>query len=100
MASMAIYYRPPEDAETFEKRYLSEHLPLVDRYEHVKERRFAKVTRSLVGDFPYAYVFVAHWDDADGMKADLNSAAAKDALDNAKQVAPQGFDVVLLDWLA
>lgn len=96
---MGVYYRQPDDPATFEKRYLEEHLPIVDTYANLKERRFVKATRTLVGEFPYAYIFVGAWADKDGFKADMNSEAAAKATANAKEIAPP-FDVVVFEQLA
>src|ERR671915_112286 len=96
---MTVYYRAPEDAETFEKRYLDGHLPLVQKYPNMTHSSFHKSTRNLVGDFPYAYAFTGTWDDKDGWKSDMNSEEANAASEDAKQFAPQ-FDVVVWEQLA
>lgn len=100
MLTMAVYYRKPEDAEAFEKRYIEGHLPLIDSYGHIKSRQFGKFTRNLVGDVGYSYVFVGHWEDKDSWKADLSSEAAKLATEDAQSFATQGFDVSIIEWLA
>ncbi|MGZ4104992.1 MAG: EthD family reductase [Actinomycetota bacterium] len=99
MLSMAVYYRAPDDAEAFERRYIDGHLPLVKKYENMKSCEFNKVTRQLQGDFPYAYVFVGFWENKDGWKADLSSDQAKIATEDAKSFAPP-FDVVVCDTIA
>lgn len=99
MVKMDIFYRAPDDAEAFEKRYLGEHLPMVRKYANIKKTSFFKVGRTIVGDFPYAYIFSGTWDDKDGWKADMNSAEAKAATDDAMSFAPK-FDVVVVEELA
>lgn len=96
---MFVLYRTPDDPAGFEKRYLEGHLPLVKAYPNVKDTGFARVTRKLVGDFPYDYVFTGVWADKDGWKADMGSEQAKDATEDAKSFAPS-FDVVVLETLA
>lgn len=99
MVKMAVLYRAPEDAEKFEKRYLEGHLPIVQKYSNVQKTSFYKVTRSLVGESPYAYIFSGTWGDKEGWKADMNSEAAREATEDAKEFAP-AFDVVVLEQLA
>ena len=97
---MAVYYKPTDDPETFEKRYIEEHLPLVRSYANVKVTKFHKLGRLLAGDQPpYSYVFVGAWDDKDGFKADMNSDAAKKAAEHASTLGA-AFDVVMLEQLA
>ena len=96
---MFVLYRTPEDPAAFETRYVEGHLPLVRGYSNVKDISFAKVTRKLIGDFGYDYVFTGTWADKDGWKADLGSDAAKAAEQDAKSFAP-AFDVVVLETLA
>jgi len=99
MMRMAIYYPAPEDPEAFEKRYVEGHLPLVQAYDNIKATKFFKVARSIMGEFPYSYVFVGSWADKDGWKADMNSDKAKAATEDAKNFAP-AFDVVVFEELA
>ena len=95
---MAVYYKQPQDPEMFEKRYVSEHLPLVQAYENIKATSFFKFGRSIVGTPAYAYVFIAIWDDKDGFKADMNNPKAAEATEHAKTLGAE-FDVVMLDEL-
>lgn len=96
---MGVYYRRPDDPETFEKRYLEEHLPLVQAYDNIKGTHFFKTGRSIAGEFPYAFIFVGTWDDKDGWKADLSSEKAKEAMKHAQSLGA-AFDVVTFDELA
>ena len=98
MIKMTVFYRPPDDAATFEKRYLEEHLPMIRGYANIEKISAYKVTRTLQGEFPYAYVFSGTWTDKDGWKADMNSEAAAKANEHAKDFAPP-FDVVVLEEL-
>lgn len=99
MVKMQVLYRKPDDAETFEKRYVEGHLPLVQKYGNIKDTSFSRVKRVLMGDYPYAYVFTAKWADNDGFKADMNSAEAAAATEDAKTFAPP-FDVVVFEEIA
>lgn len=99
MVKVMVLYRPPEDVEAFEKRYIEGHLPLVQKYPNVKDTSFAKVSRSLMGDFGYSYIFTGTWADKDGMKADMNSEEARVATEDAKTFAPP-FDVIIVEDLA
>lgn len=96
--TMCVYYREPEDAAMFEKRYLEEHLPLVRSYSNIQHTSFSKVSRRILGEFPYAYTFVATWADKDGWKADMGSEAAAKATEHAKTLGA-AFDVVVYEDL-
>ena len=96
---MFVLYRTPDDPAAFEKRYIDGHLPLIKAYANIKDTTFAKVTRKLMGEFPYDYVFTGMWSDKDAWKADLSSDAAKHATEDAKTFAPP-FDVAVLETLA
>jgi uncharacterized protein (TIGR02118 family) len=97
---MAVYYKAPADPQAFEKRYVEGHLPLVRAYDNIKGVSMHKVSRVVMGDFPYAYAFVGTWADKDGWKADMQSEKAKLAAEDAQQFATQGFDVVVFEELA
>jgi uncharacterized protein (TIGR02118 family) len=99
MIKMSVYYRPPEDPQAFEQRYIEGHLPLVQKYENIVSTTVHKVTRTLQGDFPYAYVFTGTWSDKEAWKADLSSEQAKLATEDAKSFAPE-FDVVVFETIA
>lgn len=99
MITMGVFYKPPEDAEAFEKRYVEGHLPLVRAYENIQKASAYKVTRTLMGEFPYAYVFSGIWVDKEGWRADMSSELAKQATEDAKEFAPP-FDVIVMEELA
>jgi uncharacterized protein (TIGR02118 family) len=100
MFTMSIYYKVPNDPEGFEKRYIEGHLPLVREYANIKETAFTKVGRVMAGDFPYTHVFTATWADRDAWKADMNSPAAAAAMEDAKALPAEGFDIVTFETLA
>lgn len=99
MIKMAVLYRQPDDPETFERRYIDGHLPLIREYDNIKELSMHKVTRTIMGEFPYSYVFTGTWADKEGWKADMNSEKAAKATEDAKSFAPP-FDVVVLEEIA
>ena len=96
---MTVYYKAPDNAEEFEKRYLEGHLPLIEKYENISHTSFHKSSRVIMGEFPYTHVFTGTWEDKDGWKADMNSQAAADATEDAKSFAPE-FHVVVWEQLA
>lgn len=96
---MTVYYRPPDDAEAFEKRYLEGHYPMVTKYKNMTHASFHKVSRTLMGEFPYAYVFTGTWEERDGWREDMNSEESKAATADAQSFAPP-FDVVVWEQLA
>lgn len=100
MFTMLVLYRKPEDPEAFEKRYIEGHLPIVRQYKNMGDNVFLKTTRTLIGDFPYAYVFRAFWPDKDAWKEDVASDVGKQASADADEFAKDAYDVVLFDKLA
>lgn len=100
MVKMLVCYKPPADAEAFERRYLDGHLPLVRRYEHLADCSFARVSRTLVGETPYSHIFTGVWPERDGFKADMASPIAAEATEDAQRFATAGFDVFLLEELS
>ena len=100
MPSIAVYYRPPEDNEAFEKGYIADHLPMVDDWPNIKDKHFGRVSKNVAGDFPYSHVFLGRFDDQAGLEEALASEAMGRAVKDAQERAPQGFDAVVIDWLA
>ena len=98
MIKMTVFYTQPDDPAAFEKKYLEEHIPMVRNYANIQKVSAYKVTRTLAGDFPYAYIFSGTWADKDGWKADMNSDAAAEATKHAQSFAPE-FHVVVLEEL-
>jgi uncharacterized protein (TIGR02118 family) len=98
MLKMAVFYRPPDDPAAFEKRYVEEHLPMVRGYANIQKTSAYKVSRSVMGECPYAYVFTGTWSDKDAWREDMQSEAAAKANEHAKSFAPS-FDVVVLEEL-
>jgi uncharacterized protein (TIGR02118 family) len=95
---MIVFYRQPDDPEAFEKKYLEEHLPMVQDYDKIEKTSAYKVTRKVMGEFPYSYIFTGTWADKDGWKADMGSDKAKAATEHAKGFAPP-FDVIVCEEL-
>lgn len=96
---MFVLYRAPDDRDAFEARYVEGHLPLVKAYPNIADATFARVSRRLLGEFPYEYVFTGTWTDRDAWKADLGSDQAKRATEDAQSFAPP-FDVVITETIA
>lgn len=70
--------------EEFRDYWLSKHAPITrDGYEHLQSYRVDLVTRVPEGQTaPYDGVAVLTWEDRDGFKADMASAAAKQATED------------------
>lgn len=99
MPTLMVQYKPSADQETFEKRYLAEHLAIIDKYEHIKDVRFFRTKRSLAGENPYTHTFIAEWDSTEQMMADMGSEAGKEAVAHAMEIAPHGFDAIVVEQL-
>jgi uncharacterized protein (TIGR02118 family) len=70
--------------DEFRDHWLTKHAPIAgDGYEHLHGYTVDLVTRVPEGQTaPYDGVAVLTWDDRDGFKADMASAAAKQATDD------------------
>lgn len=95
---LGVFYKQPEDPETFQKRYVEEHLPLAQGYQGITATSFHKVTRNLIGESPYAFLFVGTWDSAEDFKAAMGSDHNKDVTAHAASLGVP-MDVVMLETL-
>lgn len=81
-----IWLRKKEgmSAEEFRDYWLTKHAPITrDGYEHLRSYTVELVTRVPEGQAtPYDGVAVLTWDDRDGFKADMATAAAKQATED------------------
>ena len=94
-----VLYREQPDPDTFEKRYLTEHIPIAQRFAGARDISFTKVAKALAGESPYTHTFSATFDSMDAVKEVLGSDVFKEAVAHATEIAPGGFDAVIVDEL-
>jgi len=92
MTTLLVLYRRPEgDPEaqaTFERRYTTEHLPLVAGTPGLRETRVHRVTEALGGETDLILVTEMRFDDRAALDAGLASDAMRAAGRNLREIAP------------
>ena len=88
---LALYRRPDGGAsaqETFERRYVTEHLPLVAGTPGLRETRVQRVVTALGGDTDLILITSMRFDDRASLDAGLASDAMRAAGRNLREIAP------------
>jgi uncharacterized protein (TIGR02118 family) len=98
MIKYIAMYRKPADAETFERRYFDEHMPLVSKTPGLVRSEVAKVARVFVPGFlgdtePYL-VAELYFESKDAMKAAFGSPEWQAAGANLTEIG--GMEVVAM----
>ena len=92
MTTLLVLFRRPEggpDAlETFERRYASEHLPLVAATPGLRATRVQRVREALGGETDLSVVTAMDFDDRPALDAGLASDAMRAAGRNLREIAP------------
>ena len=97
MPKLIVLYPPPADAATFERRYLSEHSPMV--LENIPDlRKFvaAKVLGTPSGAAPYQRVAELYFDSMESLQAAMASAGGQSTVAHAMEISTGGPPVVLI----
>lgn len=95
---LALYRRPeggPEALETFERRYATEHLPLVAQTPGLRATRVQRVSQALGGETDLVLVTAMEFDDRAALDAGLASDAMRAAGRNLREIAP-GLSTLLV----
>jgi uncharacterized protein (TIGR02118 family) len=88
---LALYRRPaggPEAQATFERRYATEHLPLVAQTPGLRETRVQRVVAELGGETDLILLTTMAFDDRAALDAGLASEAMRSAGRNLREIAP------------
>ena len=88
---LALYRRPdggPDAQETFERRYTSEHLPLVAGTPGLRETRVHRVVEALGAETDLILMTAMRFDDRAALDAGLRSDAMRAAGRNLREIAP------------
>ena len=100
MITLTVYYNKADDPETFEKRYIAEHMPLVEGWKAMTGQAFGRIATTVSGSVPFTHLFIGHWESAESLQADMASDATGPIMKNAGELAPEGFTAVTIEWLA
>jgi len=88
---LALYRRPdggPAAQETFERRYLTEHLPLVAPTPGLRATRVQRVVTALGGETDLILATSMDFDDRTSLDAGLASEPMRAAGRNLREIAP------------
>ena len=88
---LVLYRRPeggPEALATFERRYASEHMPLVAQTPGLRDTRVSRVSGALGADTDLVLVTAMDFDDRAALDAGLASDPMRQAGRNLREIAP------------
>lgn len=92
MTTLLVLYRRPDDGtaaqEMFERRYATEHLPLVAGTPGLRETRVQRVVGALAGETDLILATTMAFDDRASLDAGLASDAMRAAGRNLREIAP------------
>jgi uncharacterized protein (TIGR02118 family) len=97
---LATYRRPdggPEALAEFERRYASEHLPLVAGTPGLRATRVQRVSEALGGETDLVLVTSMTFDDRAALDAGLTSDAMRAAGRNLREIAPGLATLLILE---
>jgi uncharacterized protein (TIGR02118 family) len=92
MTTLLVLYRRPEGGDEalkeFERRYATEHMPLVAQTPGLRATRVQRVSGELGGETDLAVVTAMDFDDRAGLDAGLASDSMRAAGRNLREIAP------------
>jgi uncharacterized protein (TIGR02118 family) len=92
MTTLLALYRRPEGGDdalmTFERRYATEHLPLVAQTPGLRDTRVRRVTEALGGETDLVLITAMDFDDRAGLDAGLASDPMRQAGRTLRDIAP------------
>ncbi len=95
---LALYRRPDGGAEAlaeFERRYATEHLPLVAGTPGLRSTRVSRVVGALGGETDLVLITAMRFDDRASLDAGITSDAMRAAGRNLREIAP-GLSTLLV----
>ena len=97
MPKLIVLYPPPADAATFERRYQSEHAPMVmEKIPGLKKFVAAQVLGTPAGPAPYQRVAELYFDSMDALQSAMASPGGQAAVAHAMEISTGGAPVVLI----
>jgi uncharacterized protein (TIGR02118 family) len=97
---LALFRRPeggPDALATFERRYATEHLPLVAGTPGVRETRVSRVSEALGGETDLVIATAMLFDDRAALDAGLGSDAMRQAGRTLREIAPGLATLLVLE---
>jgi len=97
MPKLVVLYPPPADVATFERRYRSEHGPMVVRQiPGLKKFVAAQVVGTPAGAAPYQRVAELYFDSIESLQAAMASPGGQATVAHAAEISTGGAPVVLI----
>src|SRR5262245_5562532 len=97
MPKLIVLYPPPVDADTFERRYSAEHVPMVfEKIPGLKKFVAARVVGVPAGLAPYQRVAELYFDSTDSLQSAIASPGGQAAVAHAMEISTGGPPVVLI----
>jgi uncharacterized protein (TIGR02118 family) len=97
MPKLIVLYPPPADRATFERRYLTEHSPMVlEKVPGLRKFVAAKVLGTPAGAAPYERVAELYFDSMESLKAAMDSPGAQATVAHAVEISTGGPPIVLI----
>lgn len=97
---LALYRRPdggPDALETFERRYATEHLPLVAKTPGLRDTRVRRVSGAIGGETELVLVTTMDFDDREALDTGLASDEMRAAGRNLREIAPGLATLLVLE---
>jgi uncharacterized protein (TIGR02118 family) len=92
MTTLLALYRRPDGGDDalaeFERRYATEHLPLVAQTPGLRSTRVQRVSQALGAETDLAVITAMDFDDRASLDAGLSSEAMRAAGRNLREIAP------------
>ncbi len=97
MPKLIVLYPPPSDVAAFERRYQSEHAPMVlERIPGLKKFFAAKVLGTPAGTAPYQRVAELYFDSMESLQSAIASPGGQATVAHAMEISTGGPPVVLI----
>ena len=96
MPKLIVLYPPPAEAQTFERRYKSEHAPMVAQIPGLKKFVACAVLGSPAGAPPYKRVAELYFETMESLQAAVASPAGQAAVAHAGEISTGGPPVVMI----
>lgn len=97
MPKLIVLYPPPKDLTAFERRYYSEHAPMVvQKVPGLKKFLAAKVLGTPAGAAPYQRIAELYFDSMESLQAAMASAGGQATVAHAMEISTGGAPVVLI----
>jgi uncharacterized protein (TIGR02118 family) len=96
-AKLLVIYPPPKDAETFDRRYAEEHLPLAGpKLKGATSVVTQRVVASPAGPSPIHAISIVTFPSLDALQSCAASQGGKEALAHAASISTGGAPQVLV----